>query len=57
MVSKTVGWVVENCKALMYDAIHEQIGELFTNRSRRQVNEHKFKVTNCVRIYGGGGVN
>ena len=48
---------------LIYGAIHEQIGnfldELNIKRSRRhiQVNEHKFKAGNCVRIHGQGGVN
>ena len=57
MVSKMVEMVVKYCHTLMYDAIHEQIGELNIDQSRRQVNEHRFKVANCVRIFGGGGVN
>ncbi len=31
IVSKTAEIVVEYCHALMYDAIHEQIVELFTD--------------------------
>ena len=50
MVSKTAEMVIKYCHALMYDAIHERIGELFTNQSRRQVNEHGFKVTNCISL-------
>ena len=60
MVSKTAEMVVKHCHALLYDAIHERIGELLVElnigQSRRQVNEQKFKVGNRVRIYGGGGV-
>ncbi len=57
MASKTAEVVIKYCHALMYDAIHERIGELFTNQSRRQVNEHGFKVTNCMRVFGGGRGN
>ena len=63
MVSKTAEMAVKHFHALLYDAIHEQIGELLVelniDQSRRQdqVNEHKFKAGNHVRIYGGGEVN
>ena len=61
MVLKTAEMVVEHCHALLYDAIHERIEELRIelniSLNWRQVNEHKFKVGNRVRIYGGGGVN
>ncbi len=55
--------IVEHCHALMYDAIHEQIEDLLDelnidqSRRRDQVNEHKFKVGNRLRIHGGGGNN
>jgi hypothetical protein len=56
MVSKTAEMVVEHCHALLYDAIHERIGEslieLNIDQSRMLVNEHTFKVGNRVRIYG-----
>ena len=61
MVSKTAEMVVKHCRALLYGAIHEQIGdlriEINISQNWRQVNEHKFKVGNRVHIYGGGGVN
>ena len=63
MVSKKAEMIVEHCHALIYDAIHEQLrdllDELNIDWSRRhvQVNEHKFKAGNCVRIHGQGRVN
>ena len=63
MVSKKAKMIVEHCHALIYDAIHERLrdllDELNIDWSRRhvQVNEHKFKAGNCVRIHGQGGVN
>ena len=63
MVSKKAKMIVEHCHALMYDAIHERIEDLLNELnivpSRRwdQVNEHKFKVGNHLRVHGGGGVN
>ena len=58
MVSKKAKMIVKHCHVLMYDAIHEQIKDLLDelnfNRSwrQRQVNEHKFKVGNCLRVCG-----
>ncbi len=49
--------VVKYCHALMCDAIHKRIGELNTDQSIRQANEHRFKVANRVRFFEGGGVN
>ena len=64
MVSKKADMIVKHCHALMYDAIHEQlrdlVDELNIDRGRRhvvQVNEHKFKAGNCLRVHGGGGDN
>ncbi len=60
---KKAKMIVEHCHALMYDTNHEQIddllNELNNDRSRRrdQVNEHKFKVGNRLRVHGGGGDN
>ena len=54
MVSKKAEMIVKHCHALMHDTIHEQIkdfiDELNFNQSWRQrhVNEHKFKVGNCL---------
>ena len=52
------------CHALICDAIHEQLRDLLDELnigwSRRhvvQVNEHKFKAGNRVRVHGQGGVN
>ena len=50
--------IVEHCHALMYDAIHERIEDLLDelnidqSRRRDQVNEHKFKVGNCLQVHG-----
>ena len=58
MVSKTAEMIVEHCHVFMYDAIHDGIKDLLDelkfSRSwrQRQVNEHKFKVGNCVRVRG-----
>ena len=58
MVSKKAKMIVEHCHALMYEAIHEQVKDLLNelnfNRSwrQRQVNKHKFKVGNRVRVCG-----
>ena len=55
--------IVKHCHALMYDPIHEQIDDLLNELNivqsgrRNQVNEHKFKVGNHVRVHGQGGVN
>jgi hypothetical protein len=63
MVSKKAEMIVEHCHALIYDAIHKQLGDLLDelniDRSRRhvQINEHKFKAGSRVRIHGQGGVN
>ena len=57
VVLKMAEMVVKYCHALMYDAIHKRIGELNTDQSIRQVNEHRFKVANRVRFFEGGGVN
>ena len=52
--------IVKHCHALMYDAIHERIKYLLDelnivpSRRQDQVNEHKFKVENCLQV---GGVN
>ena len=50
-VSKTVEWVVRKCKALLFDAVHERIDE-FINQNGRQVNLHRIKKKNRVRIHG-----
>ena len=50
--SKTVEWVVKKCKALLFDAIQERLGEFFNGR---QVNEHRFKKGNCLRVDGVHG--
>ena len=48
--------IVKHCHALMYDAIHERIKYLLDelnivpSRRRDQVNEHKFKVGNCLQV-------
>ncbi len=58
MVSKTAEKIVKHSHALMYDAIHEQIEDLLAELKfgwgwrQKQVNEHKFKVGNCVRVFG-----
>jgi hypothetical protein len=58
MASKKAEMIVEHCHALMYDAIHERIEDLLEElKSSRgwkqgQVNEHKFRVGNCVRVRG-----
>ena len=58
MVSKKSEMIVEHCHALMYDAIHERIEDLLDelnigpHRRRDQVNEHKFKVENCLQVHG-----
>jgi hypothetical protein len=65
MASKKAEMIAEHCHAhaFMYDAIHEQINDLLNelniDRSRwwDQLNEHKFKVGNRVRVHGGGGDN
>jgi len=41
-VSKTIERVVRKCKALLFDAIHEQIDD-FVGQNGRQVNSHGFK--------------
>ena len=55
MVSKTVGWVVESCEALIFDAIHEQIDE-FLDQNRRQVNEHGSKIKIVCTFMGEMGL-
>ena len=58
MVSKKAKMIVEHCHVLMYDAIHERIEDLLDElnivlrRRRDQVNEHKFKVGNCLQVHG-----
>ena len=57
-VSKTVERVVRKCKALLFDAIHERIddfvgqngGHDLVGQNGRQVNSHRFKKKNCVRV-------
>jgi len=51
-VSKTVERVIRKCKALLFDAIHEQIDEFVDQNGRQQVNLHGFKKKNCVRVCG-----
>ena len=56
MVSKTIEWVVRKCKALLFDAVHEQIDDFvgqngrhdFVGQNGRQVNSHGFKKKNRV---------
>ncbi len=53
MASKKAFLNVEFSHALMYDAIHERINDLVNvsnPRRRRNQNEHKFRVGNCVRV-------
>ena len=58
MASKMAEMIVERTHALMYDAIHEQIEDLLDELKlsqgwkQGQVNEHKFKVGNCVQVRG-----
>ena len=58
MASKKAEMIVEHCHALMFDAIHEQIGDLVGEfRSsggwkEGQPKEYKYKVGNCVRVHG-----
>ena len=58
MASKMAKMIVEHSHALMYDAIHERIEDLLDELKlsrgwkQGQVNEHKFKVGNCVRVHG-----
>ena len=55
-VSKTIERVTRKCKALLFDAIHEQIDELVNQNGRQQVNLHRFKKKNCVCVCGINGV-
>ena len=52
-VSKATEQVVRHCRALLFDAIHEQIDD-FVGQSRRQVNSHGFKKKNHVQVSGNG---
>jgi hypothetical protein len=58
MASKKAEMIVEHCHALMYDAIHERIDDLLEELQlsrgwkQGQMNEHKYKVGNCVRVRG-----
>jgi hypothetical protein len=58
MVSKKAEMIVEHSHALMYDAIHERIEDLLDELKlswgwkQGQVNEHKFRVGNCVQVRG-----
>jgi hypothetical protein len=58
MASKKAEMIVEHCHVLMYDTIHEQIGDLVGEfRSslgwkEGQPKDHKYKVGNCVRVHG-----
>ncbi len=58
MVSKKAKMIVNHCHALINDATHERIKDLLDElniapcRRREQVNEHKFKVGNCLRVHG-----
>ena len=58
MVSKKANMIIEHCHALMYDAIHEGIKDLLDELNfnwswrQRQVNKHKLKVGNRVRVRG-----
>jgi len=61
-VSKTVERVIRKCKALLFDAIHEQIYDFvgqngrhdFVGQNGRQVNSHGFKKKNRVRVSVNG---
>jgi len=55
MFSKTIERVVKSCEALILDAILEQIDE-FIDQNGRQVNEHGFKIKNCVCAHGRDGI-
>ncbi len=48
-VSKSVERVIRKCKALLFDAIHEQIDD-FVGHNGRQVNSHGFKKKNHMRV-------
>jgi hypothetical protein len=58
MASKKAEMIVEHSHALMYDTIHERIDDLIDELKlsrgwkQGQVNEHKFKVGNCVQVCG-----
>ena len=58
MASKKAEMIVEHCHALIYDAIHERIGDVVGEfRSSRgwkegQPKEHRYNVGNCVRVCG-----
>jgi len=55
-VSKTIERVVRKCKALLFDAVHEQIDDFvgqngrhdFVGQNGRHVNSHGFKKMNRV---------
>ena len=61
-VSKTVERVVRKCKALLFDALHEQIDDFmgqngrhaFVGQNGRQVNSRGFKKKNRVRVSRNG---
>jgi len=55
-VSMTVERVVRKCKALLFDAIHEQIDEFVDQNGRQQVNLYGFKKKNRVHVCGINGV-
>jgi len=52
-VSKAAEQVVRRCRALLFDAIREQIDD-FAGPSGRQVNSHGFKKKNRVQVRRGG---
>ena len=54
LVSKSTEITVKNCKALLFDAIQEELDD-FINQNERQVNEHRFKKKDRVCINGING--
>jgi hypothetical protein len=62
LVLKSTGVIVKNCKGLFFDAIQERFDDFinhnvddFINYNGRQVNYHKFKKKDWVRIAGDNG--
>ena len=61
-VSKTTLRIVRKCKALLFDAVHERIdnfvgqygGHEWVGAHRRQVNSHRFRTKNRVRVIVNG---